>query len=150
MTRRRPVTRETLLVAQTPAPSVSDNTGRPKSGGSGSQKSVTDKALPLPPNMGKEGTHVDALQAKSDELDRQVFNTQRVIAEMEKLERASPLEVSEKMRRENRKKLDQVRARLEEVRRERHEVGMALARARSRAQDEEGYASPLWLRRVTG
>jgi len=114
-----------------------------------SSASTTDKALPLPPTVDKESTHIEALQAKSDELDLRVANIQRVMVELQKVDRASPLEVNEKMRRENKKKLEQIRTRLEEAQREKHEIGMALARARSRLQKEEGESSTLWLRRVT-
>lgn len=114
-----------------------------------SSASTTDKALPLPPTLDKESTHIEALQAKSDELDLRVANIQKVMVELQKVDRASPLEVNEKMRRENKKKLEQIRTRLEEAQREKHEIGMALARARSRLQKEEGESSTLWLRRVT-
>lgn len=118
---------------------------------SSSPASANNKALPPRPEMtNKQSSHMDVLQAKSDELDLRVSNIQRVISELEKVERASPLDVTEKMRKENRKKLDTVRTTLEEAQRERHEVGMALARAWSRAHKEEGTASALWLRRVTG
>lgn len=117
---------------------------------SASPSSSVDKALPKPPTLDKEGTYIDALQAQSDDLDLRQTNIQRVIAELQKVEHASPLEVDERMRRENRKKLEKMGIALEEVRRERHEVGMKLSRARSRLQQEEGQASSLWLRRVTG
>lgn len=127
-----------------------DQTTRDKPSITSSPASAVDKALPLPPTMDKESTRIESLQAKSDELDLRQSNLQRVITELQKLDQASPLEVTLRMRKENTKKLDQVRTALEEVQRERHEVGTALARARIRAEKEEGDGSSLWLRRVTG
>lgn len=104
----------------------------------------------MPPTLDKEASRIEALQVRSDELDVRQLNIMKVMAELEKVEHASPLEVTEKMRRENRKKLERVRTALEEAQLEKHEVGKALARARSKAQQEEGESSSLWLRRVTG
>lgn len=117
----------------------------------GTPVSVADKALPLPPDMGRGGSPIEVLQSQRDDLGVQHANLQKVIVELQKLDRASPLEVDEKSRRRNRQKLAGFREKLDEVQREEHEVGMALARAIRRAERAEGAEnSGLWLRRITG
>ncbi|GAB7356440.1 hypothetical protein MBLNU459_g7210t2 [Dothideomycetes sp. NU459] len=113
--------------------------------------SPVEKALPLPPDMSRGGSPIEVLTAQRDDLGVQHANLQRVITELQKLDRASPLEVDEKSRRKNRQKLEEFIEKLEEVQREEHTVGMALARAVRRADRAEGgEGSGLWLRRVTG
>ncbi|KAL1301710.1 hypothetical protein AAFC00_005919 [Neodothiora populina] len=138
MTRRRPLPSKASMYSL-----------RDREPQASSPVSATDKALPMPPTLSQELSRLDALQAKYDDLEIRQINIHRIILELEKLEKASPLEVTEKMRRENRKKLEGVRQTLDEVQREKHELGTALSRARGRAQREKGEDSALWLRRVT-
>lgn len=117
----------------------------------GTPVSLPEKALPLPPDMSRGGSPIEVLQYQRDDLGVQHANLQKVITELQKLEHASPLEVDVKSRRRNREKLAEFTEKLEEVQREEHCVGMALARAIRRAERAEGgESSGLWLRRVTG
>lgn len=108
-----------------------------------------DKALPPPPAAEPPRSRMEELQAKSDELDLRMSNIKRVLREVEEVDKASPLEVTEKMRRANRKRMEAVRTALEDARREKHEVGCALARTYAKIQKEEGIQSALWVYRVT-
>lgn len=157
MTRRRPVpgSRAAQMTGNTTDyahhnPQVTKHMAGSRGERPVSPVSTIDKALPPPPTDASQNTHVDALQTQSNQLDLRVSNMQRIMDEMLKVDKASPLEVSEKSRRENRKKLDLFQADLEAVQHERHEVGMALARARVRLDRERGEESSLWLRRVAG
>jgi len=95
-------------------------------------------------------THIDNLIARREDLTVQRRNIQKVIQELKRIDVASPLDVDWKTRKENKKKLDERQERLEEIEREEHEVGRALARTRRKAEREEGIDSGLWVRRVTG
>lgn len=161
------MTGHSIMARRRPLPSQSLNQDRPSSRKSAvsspateepekpceqesqSPVSVKDKALPLPPTVDQKRSRVEALQAKKDELDLRISNVERVLKEVEKVDKASPLEVTERMRRANRKRMEEVRTAMEDARRERHEVGCALARAYSKIQKEEGVQSALWLWRIT-
>ena len=60
------------------------------------------------------------------------------------------MEVSFTTVREAKRKLAELRARLEEVGLEEREVGIAISRARRREEAEAGEGGGLWVRRVTG
>ena len=166
MMRRRPVRSKSSMSSMSSQPvsdigkteagttptltSIDSKRVRARFGDSLSPTSEVDKALPPPPAMNKESTRIEALQAKSDELDLRQSNLRKATADLQKIEHASPMEVTAKMRKDNNKKLEQVGAALDEVQREKHDVGRALARARLRVAREEGEASSIWLRRVTG
>ncbi|RMZ16809.1 hypothetical protein D0862_01112 [Hortaea werneckii] len=111
------------------------------------------KALPLPPNLASpspHATHLEHLLAKEQDLLHQRRNVHKTIHDLEKVERASPMEVSFATVREAKRKLDELRARLEEVGLEEREVGIAISRARRREEAEAGEGGGLWVRRVTG
>jgi len=95
-------------------------------------------------------THVDKLTATRDNLAVQRKNIEKVIVQLQQIDRASPLEVGWKTRKENQLRLGEYKALLEEVEREEHDVGRCLARTRRKAEREEGIDSGLWVRRVTG
>ncbi|KAI5239817.1 hypothetical protein E4T43_06481 [Aureobasidium subglaciale] len=107
-----------------------------------------DKVLPQPPKTRQEGDHVDELMSRLESLELQKENMQKLFRDLEKIESASPIEVSEKMRRENRRKMGEVQTRQDEVQRELFEVGRLLSRARAKAEEADG-STGLWLRRVT-
>ena len=73
------------------------------------------------------------------------------ISELEKIEKASPIDVTFGQVRDAKKRLGDYRARLAEVRLEERDLGIAIARARRRDEKENGGdGESLWVRRVTG
>ena len=108
------------------------------------------KSLPEPPAVSKIMSHVDALTAQRDDLSLQHKNIEKVMKELQQIDRASPLEVDWSTKKANLKRLEECKVCVEEIEREEHEVGRALARARRKAEREEGIDSGLWVRRVTG
>ncbi|CAD0096064.1 unnamed protein product [Aureobasidium vineae] len=112
------------------------------------QQATCDKALPQPPKTRQAVDHIDELESRVESLEVQKTNMQRLFKELERVDSASPIEVSERMRRENRKKMDEVKIRQDEVQRELFEVGRLLSRARAKAEEADG-STGLWLRRVT-
>lgn len=66
--------------------------------------------------------------------------------DLENIEKASPLEVNFNQVRDAKKRLEDHRKRLDEVKLEEREIGVAISRARRKEGEEEG----LWVRRVTG
>lgn len=114
----------------------------------GMPEAARDKALPQPPKTRQQGDHIDGLMSRLESLELQKKNMQTLLKELEKVEMASPIDVSERMRRENRKKMAEVHTRQDEVQRELFEVGRLLSRARAKAE-EAGGSTGLWLRRVT-
>lgn len=111
-------------------------------------EAARDKALPQPPKTRHQGDHIDELMSRLESLELQKTNMQKLLKELAKVEMASPIDVSEKMRRENRKKMGEVHTRQDEVQKELFEVGRLLSRARAKAE-EAGGSTGLWLRRVT-
>ena len=89
---------------------------------------------------------METLVTEEKALLQQRRNIEKVIADLEKVERASPMDVSFATVREAKKKLEENRKTLAEVRREEIELGIKIARARRKEGEEEG----LWVRRVTG
>ena len=76
-------------------------------------------------------------------------NIERAITDLENVERASPLEVSFAAVRDAKRKLEERRETLREVKLEEMDVGIKIARARRREDFDEGEGA-LWVRRVTG
>ena len=109
------------------------------------------KALPrLPFTMSEqEASHVEQLLSQERNLVMQRRNIERAIADLEQVEFASPLEVSFATVRDAKRKLEQHRDTLQEVKMEEMDVGIKIARARRRDDFAEGEGS-LWVRRVTG
>ena len=112
------------------------------------QEATCDKALPQPPKTRQTVDHIDELESRLGSLELQKKNMEKLFKELERVDSASPIEVSERMRRENRKKMSEVRTRQDEVQRELFEVGRLLSRARAKAEEVDG-STGLWLRRVT-
>ncbi|KAH0172255.1 hypothetical protein KCU67_g1805, partial [Aureobasidium melanogenum] len=112
------------------------------------QQATSDKLLPQPPKTRQAMNHVEELTLQLESLEVQKTNMQKLFKDLEKVDSASPIEVSERMRRENRKKMSEVRIRQDEVQRELFEVGRLLSRARAKAEEADG-STGLWLRRVT-
>jgi hypothetical protein len=109
------------------------------------------KALPqLPFTLSEqEASHVEQLLSQERNLVMQRRNIERAISDLEQVEFASPLEVSFATVRDAKRKLEQHRDTLQEVKMEEMDVGIKIARARRREDFDEGEGS-LWVRRVTG
>ncbi|KAK4495964.1 hypothetical protein PRZ48_013232 [Zasmidium cellare] len=107
------------------------------------------KHLPPPPDIltpVSPMSHLETLIASEQNKLLQRKNILKAIEELEKKEKASPLEVSFAELREAKKKLEEYRKTLAEVQLEEREIGIAISRARRKEGEEEG----LWVRRVTG
>ena len=126
-----------------PPPISKDHASTPTS--AKSQKS--GKALPPPPSLSPSHnlTHLEALLAQERDLLLQHRNVEHAIVELEKIEKASPLDVDFSQVRDAKKKLEGHRKRLDEVKLEERDIGVAISRARRKEGEEEG----LWVRRVT-
>ncbi|KAF2165672.1 hypothetical protein M409DRAFT_23962 [Zasmidium cellare ATCC 36951] len=114
-----------------------------------SSSSSGKKQLPPPPDLltpVSPMSHLETLLASEQDKQHQRMNILKVIDELEKKEKASPLEVSFAELREAKKKLEEYRETLAEVLLEEREIGIAISRARRKEGEEEG----LWVRRVTG
>lgn len=112
------------------------------------QKATCEKALPQPPKTRQAVDHIDELESRVESLELQKKNMEKLFKELERVDSASPIDVSERMRRENRKTMSEVRIRQDDVQRELFEVGRLLSRARAKAEEVDG-STGLWLRRVT-
>ena len=101
----------------------------------------------MSPNL----THLETLLASERSIQLQRKNVERGIHDLEKIEKASPLDVPFATVRDTKKRLTEYRARLAEVRLEERDIGIAVARARRREEKENGGdGESLWVRRVTG
>lgn len=128
---------------KTPAKSKSPSTPASHESGSG-------KALPPPPTVANL-THLETLVAQERSLALQRMNVEKGVRDLEKIEKASPLDVPFATVRDAKKRLGEYRARLADVKLEEREVGIAIARARRREEQENGgEGESLWVRRVTG
>jgi hypothetical protein len=112
------------------------------------QEDTCEKILPQPPKTRQPIDHIDELESRVESLELQKKNMENLFKKLESVDSASPIEVSERMRRENRKNMSEVRIRQDEVQRELFEVGRLLSRARAKAEEGDG-STGLWLRRVT-
>ncbi|KAF2148208.1 hypothetical protein K461DRAFT_282628 [Myriangium duriaei CBS 260.36] len=115
-----------------------------------SEGDAVEKALPKAPMASQSMSHVEALAAQEAELTMRRRNIQRIIQELLQVENASPLEIDWKTSKAIKKKLEERREQLADVEREQHELGLAIARARRKADREDGIESGLWVRRITG
>ncbi|KAF2487953.1 hypothetical protein BDY17DRAFT_320463 [Neohortaea acidophila] len=108
------------------------------------------KALPLPPQLSADNnlTRLETLLAQERDAVLQRRNVERAIGDLEKVERASPLDVPFSTVRDAKKRLAEYRTRLDEVRLEERNIGIAIARARKREEEVDGDET-LWVRRVT-
>ncbi|KAM0714427.1 hypothetical protein Q7P37_010214 [Cladosporium fusiforme] len=112
--------------------------------------STGKKALPLLPFMSEQqASHLEMLITQEKNLVMQRKNVERSIADLEAIERASPLEVSFAAVRDARRRLDERRETLREIKMEEMDIGIRIARARRKEDFGEGEGT-LWVRRVTG
>ncbi|KXT18587.1 hypothetical protein AC579_9816 [Pseudocercospora musae] len=133
--------RSKLSLATDHARSVSTETGTPNS---------AKKQLPLPPDMVSPITplsHLDSLLREEQDKLHQRRNIEHAIVDLEKIHKASPMEVSFAQVRDANTKLQELRATLEEIKLEERDIGIKVARARRKEGDEE---TGLWIRRVAG
>lgn len=128
----------------TSATTASTKTGRKLT----AHPNSSTKALPPPPSLSPANklTHLESLLARERDLQLQRRNVEKAIMELEKIEKASPLDVPFATVREAKRRLLGHRVRLAEVQLEEREVGVLVSRARRKEGEEEG----LWVRRVTG
>jgi hypothetical protein len=91
-------------------------------------------------------SHLDSLLAQEKDIQLQRRNIEKAIVEQEKIEKASPMDVTWDEVRRAKKKLEEHRKTLGEVKLEEREIGIKIARVRRKEGEEEG----LWVRRVTG
>ncbi len=114
-------------------------------------RSGNGKALPPPPPSEISLSHLESLQSQERSIALQKRNMEKGIAELEKIEKASPLEVPFATVRDAKKRLAEYRKRLAEVVLEEREIGIAITRARRKEEAENGWdgESTLWVRRVT-
>jgi hypothetical protein len=110
------------------------------------------KALPPPPTTTAENlSHLETLLAQERSIILQRRNVEKGIFELEKIEKASPLDVSFVAVRDAKRRLAEYRTRLAEVKLEERDIGVAIARARRKDEKENGGdGESLWVRRVTG
>jgi hypothetical protein len=111
-------------------------------------ETTCEKLLPQPPKTRQAVDHVEELESRVESLEMQKQNMEKLFKKLEGVDSASPIDVSERMRRENRKKMGEVRIRQDEVQSELFEAGRLLSRARAKAEESDG-STGLWLRRVT-
>jgi hypothetical protein len=97
----------------------------------------------------KQASHVEMLLTQEKNLVMQRHNIERAITDLENVERASPLEVPFAAVRDAKRKLEERRETLREVKMEEMDIGIRIARARRREDFGEGEGT-LWVRRVTG
>lgn len=165
LSRHRPIQRADREVWTPPARKTSladSNTTTPTSGrskltinsqpfGNNYTTSSGKKQLPPPPDLltpVSPMSHLETLLTAEQDKIHQRQNILRLIGEMEKREKASPLEVSFAELREAKKKLEEYRQTLAEIQLEEREIGIAIARARRK--EGQGEDEGLWVRRVTG
>jgi hypothetical protein len=106
------------------------------------------KQLPAPPPDANESdsplTHLENLLRTQQDKVHQRTNIERLVASFSAMETASPLDVSFGQLRDAKRKLEELRITLDEVKLEEREIGIAISRARRKEGEEEG----LWVRRV--
>lgn len=108
------------------------------------------KQLPSPPDLMSPLTpmsHLETLLREEQDKLHQRRNVEHAIVDLEKVQRASPMDVSFAQVRDARNKLEELRATLEEIKLEERDIGIKVARARRKESDEE---TGLWIRRVAG
>ncbi|TID23111.1 hypothetical protein E2P81_ATG02227 [Venturia nashicola] len=113
--------------------------------------SLNNKSLPKTPGELSSADLITTLQAQQNDLQRQRFNIQRIISDLEKPGQQNPLYTDFRARRENDRKCEGLKADLSEVIAQEHDVGLRLHRAWKRREKEDPNApqSILWVRRAT-
>jgi len=67
------------------------------------REATYEKAVPQPPKTRQAVDHIDELESRVESLELQKTNMAKLFKELERVDSASPIDVSERMRRENRK-----------------------------------------------
>ncbi|EME41629.1 hypothetical protein DOTSEDRAFT_73890 [Dothistroma septosporum NZE10] len=106
----------------------------------------SSKKLPPPPELLTPAmSHKEVLLKEEQDKVHQRKNIERAIADLSKIENASPLDVSWEQVKDARTRIVELKSTLAEVQMEEREIGVAITRARRKEGEEEG----LWVRRVT-
>ncbi|GAB7363030.1 hypothetical protein MBLNU230_g3323t1 [Neophaeotheca triangularis] len=127
---------------------LTPNSTSATTGGNNSGKA---KKLPPPPAPSIPQSHLDDLLSQEKDVQQQRRNIAKAIADLEKVEKASPLEVTFAQVKDAKRELERLRRRMDEVSLEEAEVGRAIVRARRKEEASDGFqGSGLWVRRVTG
>ncbi|KAK4620024.1 hypothetical protein CLAFUW4_11245 [Fulvia fulva] len=104
------------------------------------------KKLPPPPELlTPTMSHKEVLLKEEQDKIHQRQNIERAIADLSKIENASPMDVSWEQVKDARSRIAELKTTLAEVQMEEREIGVAITRARRKEGEEEG----LWVRRVT-
>ncbi|KAK2770944.1 hypothetical protein FQN53_005286 [Emmonsiellopsis sp. PD_33] len=108
------------------------------------------KTLPRSPPEMEARNRIDAMEAKLNDLARRKANIDTIIHELTQVIQPSSVAYDMMARNEVKKSVASLNNELDEIRKEEHEVGMKLMRARKK-QDEGLYyeASSIWVKRVT-
>jgi hypothetical protein len=111
---------------------------------------TADKALPKTPGELSSVDLITSLQAQQNDLQRQRFNIQRVIRDLEKPGEQNPLMTDFRARKEKDKRCAVLKLDLAEVISQEHDVGLRLHRAWKRREKEDPNTpgSILWVRRA--
>jgi hypothetical protein len=112
----------------------------------------TRKQLPKSPPEKESLTLICSLRAQIDDLTRQRVNMEKSIHAMTELIPPSTLHGLERHRQsEEKRKVDVLKERVADVRKQEHELGLRLHRAWKREAEASTYEpTSLWVRRVTG
>ncbi|KAG8631210.1 hypothetical protein KVT40_000350 [Elsinoe batatas] len=114
------------------------------------EKQTSTKSLPPAPGVSKAMSHIEVLLAQENDLAMRRRNVVKIIKELQQIDSASPLDVDWKTVKANKKKLDEHQTQLADLEREQHELGLSIARARRKAERDDGTESGLWVRKITG
>lgn len=145
-----PSTQSPLSTARATTPTCTTSLATPTRATTTPNPSSGAKALPLAPfTTAAQATHLEQLLSQEQNLLLQRRNIEKAITDLEKVEKASPMEVSFATVRDARRRLEERRLVLSEVKKEEMELGIKIARARRKEDFGEGEGT-LWVRRVTG
>ncbi|ODH32773.1 hypothetical protein ACO22_03353 [Paracoccidioides brasiliensis] len=110
----------------------------------------TAKTLPRSPPEMEAGNRIDAMEAKMNDLARRKDNINTIIHELTQVIQPSSIAYDIATRSEVKKSVTSLNNELLEIRKEEHDVGMKLMRARKKQDQEEFYQpSSIWIKRVT-
>lgn len=111
----------------------------------------TAKALPECPPEKLAETRVDALEARREALARRKTNIETIIHELTRVIQPSSIAPEMAVREEVKRTVASLNSELADVKREDHEIGIALFRAYKKRDEQGRYGGPtgLWVKRVT-
>ncbi|PGH17781.1 hypothetical protein AJ79_00922 [Helicocarpus griseus UAMH5409] len=110
----------------------------------------TTKTLPRSPPEMEAGNRIDALEAKLNDLARRKGNINTIIHELTQVVQPSSIAYDLATRSEVKKTVASLDNELADIRKEEHEVGMKLMRARKKQDEQSNYEpSSIWVKRVT-